>query len=86
MELGDLFHRKRLVLKSSQVSTLDPRFMGRWDKGRRLAYAWRMLDRVPLDDLVTHQVPVSEAPTMYETLDTHPEQCLQVVFTYPEDP
>ncbi|MCB0057282.1 MAG: zinc-binding dehydrogenase, partial [Caldilineaceae bacterium] len=43
IDLGGAFHRSRIRLLSSQVSTLDPRWLGRWDKARRLDVAWAML-------------------------------------------
>src|SRR5690606_10225534 len=44
IDLGSRFHRNRLRLISSQVSTLAPALTGRWDKTRRLALAWRTLE------------------------------------------
>ncbi|HSK88764.1 MAG TPA: zinc-binding alcohol dehydrogenase, partial [Anaerolineales bacterium] len=46
IDLGGAFHRSRIKLISSQVSTLAPELSGRWDKARRFEAAWRALERV----------------------------------------
>lgn len=46
IDLGGKFHRSRIRLVSSQVSTFDPRFSARWDKPRRLDVTWEMLRKV----------------------------------------
>ncbi|MBL8092495.1 MAG: hypothetical protein JNJ43_19330, partial [Anaerolineales bacterium] len=46
VDLGGKFHRARLKLISSQVSTLTPELHARWSKARRLAVAWQMLEAV----------------------------------------
>ncbi len=82
LDLGGLFHRSRIRLISSQVSTLTPELLARWNKGRRLEVAWSMLGRVPVCDLITHTFPLSEAAQAYALLDQHPAQALQVIFNY----
>jgi threonine dehydrogenase-like Zn-dependent dehydrogenase len=85
INLGGAFHRSRVRLIASQVSTIDPQWSGRWDKGRRFAWAWQMLQHLPIDFLVTHRFPVAEAASAYRTIDQHPETTIQVIFTYPQD-
>jgi 2-desacetyl-2-hydroxyethyl bacteriochlorophyllide A dehydrogenase len=80
--LGGRFHRERIEIRSSQVSTIDPRFRGRWDTDRRLSVAWDHLADLPTDDLVTHHLPLAEADTAYETLDASPESAVGILFTY----
>jgi threonine dehydrogenase-like Zn-dependent dehydrogenase len=74
------FHRSRLRLISSQVSTLTPD--SRWSKDRRLDVAWTLLGRVPVGDLITHSFPVAEAARAYALLDQQPGQAVQVIFNY----
>ncbi len=83
--LGGDFHRSRIKLKSSQVSSLDPRWSGRWDKSRRMDVAWEMLHQVDGDHLITHRFPITEAVEAYRLLDEAPQEALQVVFTYPSN-
>lgn len=82
LDLGGAFHRSRIQLVSSQVSTIAPRFSARWSKARRLEAAWRLLAELPLDALVTHRFPFADAPAAYELLDRRPEEAVQVVLTY----
>jgi len=44
IDLGGAFHRSRIKLISSQVSTISPELSGRWDKSRRFDVAWKALD------------------------------------------
>jgi threonine dehydrogenase-like Zn-dependent dehydrogenase len=82
LDLGGRFHRSRIRLISSQVSTLTPTLLARWSKDRRLEVAWSMLRQVPVCDLITHTFSISEAAQAYALLDQHPEQALQVIFNY----
>ncbi|MCB0050329.1 MAG: oxidoreductase, partial [Caldilinea sp.] len=82
IDLGGAFHRSRIRLLSSQVSTLDPRWLGRWDKARRLDVAWAMLRDLRAERVITHTLPVSDAPAAYRLLSEHPEQAVQVLFDY----
>jgi 2-desacetyl-2-hydroxyethyl bacteriochlorophyllide A dehydrogenase len=83
IDLGGAFHRSRIRLLASQVSTLDPRWLGRWDKARRLNVAWAMLRQVDVGALITHRLPVAQAPEAYRLLDETPHQALQVLLEYP---
>ncbi|MGB1249401.1 MAG: zinc-dependent alcohol dehydrogenase [Candidatus Promineifilaceae bacterium] len=80
--LGGAFHRSHAQLISSQVSTLNPRWRGRWDKTRRLELAWQSLKQHQPSALITHQHPFQHAPDAYTLLDKTPEQAIQVVLSY----
>ena len=82
LSLGGRFHRRRLRVVSSQVSTLDPALAPRWDRARRTAVVSALLEELPLNDLITHRFPLNEAAAAYELLDLRPEDCLQVVLDY----
>jgi 2-desacetyl-2-hydroxyethyl bacteriochlorophyllide A dehydrogenase len=84
LELGGRFHRNRIRLISSQVSTLPPQFSARWTKKRRINTAWKMIQKLKPTPLITHQFPISRAKEAYELLDKHPQEALQVIFTYGE--
>jgi 6-pyruvoyl-tetrahydropterin synthase/NADPH:quinone reductase-like Zn-dependent oxidoreductase len=74
IDLGGRFHRSRICLISSQVSTVTPDLLARWGKARRLDVAWSMLGRVPVGDLITHTFPSAEAAQAYALFDRHPER------------
>jgi len=82
LNLGGRFHRSRIRLISSQVSTLNPALTGHWTKARRMAVAWQMLREVKPARLITHRFPFAEADKAYKLIDEHPEQCIQVVLVY----
>lgn len=82
LDLGGRFHRNRIRLISSQVSTLAPARRGRWDHARRLKLAWEMLALLPSTDLITHRFPLEAAGEAYRLLDENPAEALQVVLTY----
>jgi 2-desacetyl-2-hydroxyethyl bacteriochlorophyllide A dehydrogenase len=84
LNLGGRFHRSRIRLISSQVSTIAPQWGGRWTKGRRLHVAWQMLQHVRPAHLITHRFPFEQASQAYALLDRHPEEAVQVLFTYGE--
>lgn len=83
VDLGGRFHRARLTLISSQVSTLTPTLHARWTKARRLDVAWRMLAELDPARLITHHFSLPEAAQAYRLLDQAPGEALQVVLTYP---
>ena len=82
LDLGGRFHRSRLRLISSQVSTLTPELLARWDKSRRMDVAWSMLARVPVGDLITQTFSIEDAAQAYTLLDRQPEQAVQILFRY----
>ncbi|MCL7418928.1 MAG: oxidoreductase, partial [Halalkalicoccus sp.] len=55
---------------------------GRWDKARRLALAWDRLHDIDTEALLTHRLPVEEAPEAYRLLAERPEEAIGVVLTY----
>ena len=82
IDLGGSFHRSRIRLISSQVTTIAPELSGRWDKQRQFETAWRMLERARPSRLVSHRFHVEDAADAYKLLDEQPEQALQVLLTY----
>ena len=82
LDLGGWFHRSRIKIISSQVSSINPEFSGRWDKSRRFQVAWEMLKRVKPAQLITHRFPIQKAGEAYRLLDENPGDTIQVVFTY----
>jgi 2-desacetyl-2-hydroxyethyl bacteriochlorophyllide A dehydrogenase len=80
--LGGRFHRQRLRVVSSQVSTLDPALAPRWDRARRTALVSALLTELPLNELITHRFPLDQAAAAYELLDRRAGDCLQVVLDY----
>ena len=84
LDLGGAFHRSRIQLIASQVSTIAPGLRGRWDKARRFEVAWKALKRVQPLKWITHRFPPDEAEAAYRLLDKSPEETVQVIFDYRE--
>ncbi|MEE9248597.1 MAG: zinc-binding alcohol dehydrogenase [Dehalococcoidia bacterium] len=82
LDLGGKFHRSRVQLISSQVSTIGPEWSGRWTKARRLDVAWTMVRLLRPSRLITHRFPLEEAAKAYELVDRRPDQAIQVMLTY----
>jgi 2-desacetyl-2-hydroxyethyl bacteriochlorophyllide A dehydrogenase len=82
VDLGGAFHRSRIKLISSQVSTLSPELSGRWDKARRFDVAWKSLEWIQPEKWITHRFIIDDAPKAYQLLDEDPRETVQVLFTY----
>jgi len=82
VKLGGSFHRSRIKLISSQVSTISPDLSGRWDKSRRFEVAWKVLERIRPEKWITHRFALDEAPKAYRVLDENPQETVQVIFDY----
>ncbi len=84
LDLGGLFHRNRIRLISSQVSTIAPEWTGRWTKARRLESAWAMLGDIDVARLISHRFALADAQTAYTLIDRSPAETLQILFYYPQ--
>lgn len=82
LDLGNTFHRGRIQMFSSQVSTIHPRFTGRWDKQRRMRFALQMVEELTPSRYLTHSFPLEEAETAYAQQEAFPEDTLQIALTY----
>ena len=82
IDLGGSFHRKRIRLLSSQVSTIDPLLSGRWDKARRIALAWDMIRKLQPQQLISHRYPIQQCQQAFEQVSQYKDNVLQVVFEY----
>ena len=82
LALGSDFHRKRLTLKSSQVSNLDPAITPRWTILRRRELAVSYLRELFLDELISDVFPLDRAAEAYRLIDERPAEVLQVILDY----
>jgi 2-desacetyl-2-hydroxyethyl bacteriochlorophyllide A dehydrogenase len=69
LPLGADFHRRRLTIRSSQVSTIPSGLAGRWDPARRRTVARELLVELPLAALATHEFPFEDAADAYAAID-----------------
>lgn len=82
LDLGGWFHRSRIKIISSQVSSINPDFSGRWDKSRRFELAWDLIERVQPARLITHKFSIQDAADAYRLLADNPGETIQIAFTY----
>ncbi len=82
LDLGGRFHRSRISVSSSQVSTIDPSLRGRWNRRRRLELAWDRLAALPVEELITDQYRIEAAPDAYRQLDAGDGETLGICFSY----
>lgn len=68
LPLGGDFHRRRLTIRSTQVSTIPASASGRWTRRRRIEHARDLAASLPLESLATHLVPFLKAADGYEQL------------------
>jgi threonine dehydrogenase-like Zn-dependent dehydrogenase len=81
VDLGGAFHRDRLSLVASQVSTIAPPLRGRWTHDRRRRVALDHLRDIRTDALVTHRIAFDDAAEAYRLLDSDAD-ALQVLLAY----
>ena len=82
LDLGAFFHRGRVSLISSQVSSIAPQLTGRWPRRRRLDLAWEMLRQVNPRACITHRFALDEAASAYALIDRRPAETIQVIFDH----
>ena len=82
LALGSDFHRKRLTLKSSQVSNIDPSLTPRWTILRRRELAVNYLNELFLNELISDVLPLARAAEAYRFIDERPGEVLQVILDY----
>jgi len=81
INLGERFHRSRVEIISSQVSTIAPSYRGRWTKDRRMSVVLDLLNDVTPGQLISDQFPLEAAPTVYDRL-ADDSSLLQPIFLY----
>jgi 2-desacetyl-2-hydroxyethyl bacteriochlorophyllide A dehydrogenase len=80
--LGQEFHRRRLTLRSTQVSTIPARLADRWDVLRRRREAVTLLDELPLNAIASHTFAFEEAADAYRALDAREPGLIHVALRY----
>jgi 2-desacetyl-2-hydroxyethyl bacteriochlorophyllide A dehydrogenase len=83
LPLGGDFHRRRLTIRSTQVSTIPAALADRWTVARRRLVAGELMGDLPLAELATHEFPIEDAPAAYAALDRGDEGLLHVALRYP---
>lgn len=82
LDLGGAFHRSRISLISSQVSSLNPDITGRWNRTRRAQTVWQQIRKINPAQFITHRFRIDEAEAAYTLLNEKPGEAIQVIFEY----
>jgi 2-desacetyl-2-hydroxyethyl bacteriochlorophyllide A dehydrogenase len=82
LPLGDAFHRRRLAVASTQVSTLPAALTARWDRSRRAELAWALTRELPLGALATHGFAFEEAAEAYACADRKGDGLIHAALRY----
>lgn len=74
--LGQAFHSRRLILRSSQVGAIPCQRRARWDFNARLRLALRLLEAPALDRLISGESPFQALPEIMARLANDPDGSL----------
>ena len=83
LPLGAEFHRRRLAIRSTQVSTIPASLSGRWDPTRRREVTRTLLSELPLGALATHEFPFERAPEAYAAVAGAEPDLMHAALRYP---
>ena len=76
------FHRRRLTIRSTQVSTIPARLSDRWNPTRRRRAVVTLLDELPLAALATHTFPFDAAGDGFAAIDAGTAGLIHAAFGY----
>jgi threonine dehydrogenase-like Zn-dependent dehydrogenase len=82
LPLGGRFHRRRLTIRSTQVSTIPASQSARWTHRRRLTQAVELAATLPLSVLATDMVSFDDADAGYARVDAGPPGLIHLAFGY----
>ena len=84
LPLGGAFHRRRLTLRSTQVSTIPARLAPEWTKKKRVETALSLMKELPLDLLATHEFPLPQVSRAFRAVDSSTEGLIHAAINYQE--
>jgi 2-desacetyl-2-hydroxyethyl bacteriochlorophyllide A dehydrogenase len=82
LPLGAEFHRRRLTIRSSQVSSIPAALANRWDVGRRRVAVRQLLTDLPLPALATSEFRFTDAAAAYAAIDRGEPGLLHAALSY----
>ena len=82
LPLGGVFHRRRLTIRSTQVSTIPARMSATWTVARRRAETAALLPELPLGELCTHVFPFTNAADAFRAVDENAPGLMHAVLDY----
>jgi threonine dehydrogenase-like Zn-dependent dehydrogenase len=82
LPLGGAFHRRRLTIRSTQVSTVPARLSGTWTRSRRVRETVDLLSELPLAQLCTHAFAFDRAAEAFQAVDEGLPGLMHAVLDY----
>jgi 2-desacetyl-2-hydroxyethyl bacteriochlorophyllide A dehydrogenase len=82
LPLGGAFHRRRLVIRSTQVSTVPARLAGTWTPARRRRETVQLMAGLPLAPLCTDVFPFGRAADAFQAVDQGRPGLMHAVLDY----
>src|SRR5262249_9156230 len=82
LPLGGAFHRRRLIIRSTQVSTVPARLSGTWTRSRRRRETVELLTELPLAQLGTHAFAFGHAAEAFQAVDQGIPGLMHAVLDY----
>jgi 2-desacetyl-2-hydroxyethyl bacteriochlorophyllide A dehydrogenase len=82
LPLGAEFHRRRITIRSTQVTSIPTSLQSRWTVPRRRREARDLLPHLPLDTIATHTVPFEDVGEAFAALDRREEGVLHMALGY----
>jgi threonine dehydrogenase-like Zn-dependent dehydrogenase len=82
LPLGGAFHRRRLSIRSTQVSTVPVRLSGTWTPSRRRRETVDLLTELPLRQLCTHVFAFGHAAEAFRAVDEGIPGLMHAVLDY----
>ncbi|MDQ4005036.1 MAG: zinc-binding alcohol dehydrogenase [Actinomycetota bacterium] len=83
LPMGAEFHRRRLTVRSTQVSSIPAALSAEWSRERRRAAARGLLEQLPLKLLATHEFPLDDAQRAFEAVDQPANGLMHAALRYP---
>lgn len=85
LPLGGAFHRRRLTIASTQVSTVPARSSSTWNPQRRRRESVELLPELPLERLCTHEFAFEHAAEAFRAVDEGLPGLMHAVLHYDND-
>src|ERR1700741_4554755 len=82
LPLGGAFHRRRLTIRSTQVSTVPARLSGTWTRSRRRWEAVELLAGLPMAQPCTHVFAFGHAAEAFRAVDQGIPGLMHAVLDY----
>jgi threonine dehydrogenase-like Zn-dependent dehydrogenase len=82
LPLGGAFHRRRLTIRSTQVSTVPARLAGTWTLPRRRRETVELMAGLPLAQLCTHVFSFGHAAEAFRAMDQGVPGLMHAVLDY----